>query len=78
VDDTHSIWYEVRSQVDKVKFHYIQSARDNIVELYDLRRFGSAAERLEFIDSILADSKYLFPIAELVEGGARSPNRTQR
>jgi hypothetical protein len=78
VDYTHSIWYEVRVQVDKVKFQYIQSARDNIVELYDLHRFESAAERLEFIDSILADSKYLFPIAQRVDGGARSPNRTQR
>jgi hypothetical protein len=78
VDYTHSIWYEVRTQVDKVKLHYIQLARDNIVELYDLHRIESAAERLEFIDSILADSMYLFPIAERVEGGARSRNRTQR
>jgi len=33
---------------------------------------------LEFIDSLLADNKYLFPIAERVEGGVRGPNPTQR
>jgi hypothetical protein len=33
---------------------------------------------LEFIDSHLADNKYLFPVAEHVEGGIRSPNPRQR
>jgi hypothetical protein len=33
---------------------------------------------LEFIDSLLADNKYLFPVAEHVEGGVRGPNQTQR
>jgi hypothetical protein len=61
-----------------VKSHFIQSVRANIAELYDLHRFESAAERLEFIDSLLADNKYLFPVAESVEGGVRGPNPTQR
>jgi hypothetical protein len=33
---------------------------------------------LEFIDSLLADNKYVFHIAEHVEGGVRGPNPTQR
>src|SRR5882757_10759822 len=78
LDITRTHRYQVCVQVDKVKSHFIQSARDNIVELYDLHRFESAAERLEFIDSLLADNKYLFPIAERVEGGVRGPNATQR
>jgi len=61
LDITRSNWYQVRAQVNKVKSHFIQSARDNIAELYDLRRFESATERLEFIDSLLADNKYLVP-----------------
>jgi hypothetical protein len=61
-----------------VTSHFSQSARDKIAELYDLHRFESTAERLEFIDSLLADNKYLFPIAERVEGGVRGPNATQR
>jgi len=56
----------------------IQSLRDNIAELYDLHCFESAAERLEFIDSLLADNKYLFPVAERVEGGVCVPNPMQR
>jgi len=75
---TRSNWYQVHAQVDKVKSHFIQSARDNIPELYDLLRFESAAERLEFIDSLLADNKYLFPITECVEGGVHDTNATQR
>jgi len=78
LDITRSNRYQVRTQVDKVKSHYIQSARDNIAELYDLHRFESVAEHLDFIDSLLADNKYLFPVAECVEGGVRSPNPTQR
>jgi len=70
--------YQVRAQVDKVKSHFIQSAREYIAERYDLHRFESAAERLEFIDSLLADNQYLFPIAERVEGGVCGPNPTQR
>jgi hypothetical protein len=70
--------YQVRAQGNNVISHSIQSSRDNIAELYDLHHFESAAECLEFIDSLLADNKYLFPIAERVEGGVRSPNPTQR
>jgi len=78
LDITGSNWYQVCAHVGKVKSHFIQSARDNIAELYDLHRFESAAERLEFIDSLLADNKYLFPIAEHVDGSVRGPNPTQR
>jgi hypothetical protein len=78
LDITRSNRYQVPAQVDKVRSHLIQSARDNIAELYDLHRFESASERLEFIDSILAHNKYLFPIAEHVEGGVCGPNPTQR
>jgi len=75
---THLNLYHVRAQVDKVKSHFIQSATDYIAELYDLHRFESATDHLEFIDSLLADNKYLFPVAERVEGGVRGPNPTQR
>ena len=78
LDITCSNQYQVWVQVDKVKSHLIQSARDNIAELDDLHRFESAAEHLEFIDSLLADSKDLFPVAEGVEGSVRGPNPTQR
>jgi len=78
VDITRSNRYKVRAQVDKVKSHFIQSARDDIAELYDLHRFESAAEHLEFIDSLLAENKYLFAVAEHVEGGVRGPNQMQR
>ena len=78
LDITRSNRYQVRAPVDKVKSHFIQSARDNIPEVYDLHRFESAAERFEFIDSFLADNKYLFPGAERVKRGLRGPNPTQR
>jgi hypothetical protein len=78
LDIPRSNQYQVRTQVDKVKSHCIQSARDNIAGLYDLHHFESAAEHSEFIDSLLADNKYLFPIAECVEGGVRGPNPMQR
>jgi hypothetical protein len=75
---TRSNRYQVRPQVDKVKSNFIQPVSDIIAELYVLHRFESAAERLEFIDSLLTDNKYLFPVAERVEGGVRGPNQTQR
>jgi hypothetical protein len=78
LDITRSNRNHVHAQVDNIKSHYIPSARDNIVELYDLHRFESATERLEFIDSVLEDNKYLFPIAEHVEGGVHGPNPMQR
>ena len=49
-----------------------------MAELNDHHRFESTAECLEFIDSLLADNKYLVPIAEHVEGRVRGPNPTQR
>jgi len=78
LDITRSNWYQVRAQVDKVKSQFIQSARDNIAELYDLHRFESDAEPLEFIDSLPADNKYLLHAAERVEGGVRGPDPTPR
>ena len=65
---------QVRAQVYKVISQFIRSARNNIAELYELHCFQSAAEHLEFIDSLLADNKYLSPVAECVEGGVRGPN----
>jgi hypothetical protein len=70
--------YKVCAQVDKVKSYIIQSVWYIIAELYDLHRFESTAERLEFIDSLVADNKFFFPVAEHVEGGVRGPNPTQR
>jgi hypothetical protein len=61
-----------------VKSHLFQSVRDNIAELYDLHLVESAAEHLQFIDSLLADNKYLFPLAQGVEDGVRCSNPTQR
>jgi hypothetical protein len=78
LDITPSNRYQVRTQVDKVMSYFIQSLRDNIGVLYDLHQFESAAERLEFIDSLLADNQYLFPIAERVEVGVCNPNPLQR
>jgi len=53
-------------------------ARDNIGPLYDPHFFESNAQRIEFLDSLLAGNKYLFPVAERVEGGVSGPNPTQR
>jgi hypothetical protein len=53
----------VHAQVEQVKSHSLQSASDNIAELSDIHRFESTAERLEFIDSLLAENKYLFVLA---------------
>ena len=78
LDITCSNWYQVCAQDDQVKSHFIQSVRDNIAELYDLHHFESTAKRLEFIDYLLADNKYPFPVAECVEGGVRGPNPMQR
>jgi len=75
---TRSNRYQVHPQVIKVKSHFIQSARDNIAERYDLHHFESNAEHLELIDSLLADNQYLFPLAERVESGVCGPNPMQR
>jgi len=77
-DITRSNRYQVRAQVHKVKTHFVNSTRDNIAELNYLHHFESATESLEFIDSLLADNKYLFPVAERVEGGERGRNPTHR
>jgi hypothetical protein len=77
LDITRSNRYQGRAQVDKVTSYFIQSPRDNRAELDDLHWFESAAERLEFIDSLRADNKYLFPIAERVEGGVCGPERVE-
>jgi len=78
LDITCSNWYQIQTQVDKVKSHFIQSAKNNIAQLYDLHCFESDAERLEFVHSFLADNKYFFPVAKRVEGGVSGPNPTQR
>jgi len=78
LDITRSNQYQVHGQVDKVKSHSIQSTWDNMEELYDLHRFEYNAERLGFIESLLADNKYLVPVADIVVGGKRDPHPTQR
>jgi len=50
---------------------------DNIAELYDLHCFESATDHLEFIDSLLMDNNFIFPVAEHEQCGVRSPNPTQ-
>jgi len=49
-----------------------------MAELYNLHCFETEAECSESIDSLLADKKYRFLVAEHVEGGVRGPNPTQR
>jgi hypothetical protein len=65
--------YQVPTQVDEVRPHFSQSASNTIVERYDLHRFKSDTECFELIDALLADNKYLFNVAEHVEGGVRGP-----
>jgi hypothetical protein len=77
MDITCSIQYQVRAQVDIVKSHFIQSTRNYLAEVHDLHCFESDTESLEFIDSLLADNKYIFPVAERVEDGVRDPNPMQ-
>ena len=78
LDISLSNQYQVRAQVNMVKSHFMQSARHNIAELYDLHHFKSATERLEFIDSLLADNKFLFPIAKHMKGSVHGANSMQR
>jgi len=78
LDITCSNWYQVQAQVDKVKSHFNQSGRDHIAGLYNLHHFKSDAERLDSIDALLEENKYLFPVAERVEGGVHGPNPIQR
>jgi hypothetical protein len=44
---------------------------------YDLHLVNTAAEYLEFIDSLLADNKNLVSVMECVDGGVRIPIPTQ-
>jgi len=78
LDITCSNRYQVGAQVDMVQSHFIDSARDNIAEVYDLHHFESATERLEFIDFLWADNMYLVLVAERVDGGVQGPNPTPR
>ena len=78
LDISCSNWYLVQLQVDKVKSHLIELAMDNIAELNDLQHFEFNAECLALIESLLADNKYLFPVAESVESGVHGPNPTLR
>jgi len=78
LDITSSKRYQVRAQVDKVKFHFFQSARDIIADLQDLYHMEYDPEHLEFIDSHLGDNKYPFPVAECIDSGVCSPNPEQR
>jgi len=57
-----------------VKSDCIQSARDNIAELYDYHWLESNAEDLKLVQPIMADNKYIFPVAEHVQGGELGPN----
>jgi len=78
LDIIHSNQYQVRVQVNTFESKCIQSARDNTAELCDFHHFHSDAECLEFIESLLADNKHLFPVAKLVEGGVHCRNPRQR
>jgi len=77
LDITRSKQYQVQAQVDKVRSHFIQSAEDNIAEHYDLHHLESDPEHLQFVDSLLAENTYFFPVEERAEGVVRSPNPTQ-
>ena len=56
----------------------MQSARGNIAVLFDPPCVESNAEYMEFIDSLLADNKYVSPVVQRVEDGVWSPKQTQR
>jgi len=77
LDITRSDQHQVQAQGDKVKSHFIQSARDNIADHSDLCRSEFATQHLEFIDTLPAHNKNVFPIAERVERGVRGPNPTE-
>jgi len=46
-----------------------------MADLYYFQSYESAAERLQFVDSLLVDNKHLFLVAVRGEGGVRGPNR---
>jgi hypothetical protein len=78
LDIQRSNRYQVRAQVDKVKSQFLQSARDNITQLYDRHWFESVAVHCEFIDSLLAHNMSHSPIGGHVERDVRSPIPTQK
>jgi len=78
LDIAHSNWYQVWAQLNNIESHLIQSAQDNIAVLSNLHCWESNAELLEFIDFHLAENKYLFCVAERVEGGVSSLNSMHR
>jgi hypothetical protein len=63
LDITESNKFQVRAQVGQVKYHVLQAAHDIIAELDDHHHFEFDAQRLKFIHSLLADNKYLSPVA---------------
>jgi hypothetical protein len=77
-DITPSNRNQVCTQVIMVTSYCIKSSSDNIAEHYDLNRFQFPAEHLEFIDSVLEDIKYLYHVAEHLEGGVRGSNAMHR
>jgi hypothetical protein len=78
LDITCSNRYQIRAQVDQVTSDFNYSACDHIAELYDLHSFESDAEHSEFIDFLLAENKYLFRVAQPVEGSVHGLNPMQR
>jgi len=51
---------------------------DNLADVYDLHRFESTREPLEFINPQLVETESLFPVAVFVKGGVCSLHSTQR
>jgi hypothetical protein len=68
---------QFHTQVDYDGSHFIQLVIYNIAEFYDLHCFESYAEHLEFINSLLAENKYLVRIAQHMKSGVHCPNPTQ-
>jgi hypothetical protein len=77
LDITLSIQYRVQAQVSKVKFHIVQSAKDNIAVVFDPPCVESDAEHFEFIDSLPADNQHVSPVVQRVEDGVCSPNKPE-
>jgi len=49
-----------------------------IPELHDYHPFECDPERVEFMDSLLANNKHYLAVAECMEAAVRSPNPTLR
>jgi len=61
-----------------VKSTLLQSATDNTAEHYNLHRCESAAQHLEFIDSILPNNKELCPAAQCRKSAVCGPKPKHR